>query len=903
MRISRLKLVNFIGIKHGIDEDEIELNFPDNGLVFTIIDGDNGSGKSTILSQLHPFKDSFDERKDLIIDGCEGRKEIDIEHDGNVYNIVHVYGKTSKSFISKNGVELNNNGGVRAFEDIVNMEFGLTKDYFNIGKIGSNTKNFIEFSTSERKEYISKFVEGVEKYNGAYTIVSEKFKLDTEKLKDVSKNLKKYSDKETLKGQLETNINELKSVEEKIIENSNKLAVAKSKLKDIEDSLDGIDYNVLITNQNRLTKLKFDLSSRITALETKYPRDSEFFLNLDNIDKYREELINFRSVNAVMISEFDNLKNKNIELNNQLLKIEYQLNGIERGDASVIENEVEELRKEKDQLEENINSSKFNEFVNKENISTVPIMLSKYELFMKFLLKYYTELNEKDIDPSKANITMFFRQDFQEILKSHIIHTRESIKTARDLKESKNAELGSKHANVNKLEILAQRPIECKIDHCPFIRDALSYQNLPEEIEVLTESINQLSNNIDSMMLNADKLDEVKILYKNMLYNFRELNAANNPVYRYASKIFGNVSTLTINKTLNEITEIYTNVKYEVEKYIDDFNRLNTVNSTLENRLKSMSVIKSSESFAEHYIQEQLRIKEEISKNIDSINIYKENTEKGNSELNRRQEILSDMESYIANKNNYKNISENLDTLNEKIDSVEESMQIKLTLTNDIKNSKMDLDRFTKEKSILEANIEKIKFDLLTIDDLTKKMDELNESYTYLKLVKDALDPKSGIPLIFIQSYLGGTEVIANEFLNLAFDGKFEIKFISGPKDFFIQVRTDDNLKPDIKLASQGEIALTTISISLALIEQSIGEFNILALDEIDGALDVKNREHFINILNAQITKLGIEQVFIISHNNAFDAVPMNLISLSRFSEKSQDEAFMRNKNIIYKRG
>ena len=158
MRISRLKLVNFIGIKHGIDEDEIELNFPDNGLVFTIIDGDNGSGKSTILSQLHPFKDSFDERKDLIIDGCEGRKEIDIEHDGNVYNIVHVYGKTSKSFISKNGVELNNNGGVRAFEDIVNMEFGLTKDYFNIGKIGSNTKNFIEFSTSERKEYISKFV-------------------------------------------------------------------------------------------------------------------------------------------------------------------------------------------------------------------------------------------------------------------------------------------------------------------------------------------------------------------------------------------------------------------------------------------------------------------------------------------------------------------------------------------------------------------------------------------------------------------------------------------------------------------------------------------------------------------------------------------------------------------------
>ena len=70
MIITRLKLVNFIGIKHGMNLDEIEIIFKDGRIVMLI--GGNGSGKSTIMSQLHPFKDSFDDRKKLILDGVEG---------------------------------------------------------------------------------------------------------------------------------------------------------------------------------------------------------------------------------------------------------------------------------------------------------------------------------------------------------------------------------------------------------------------------------------------------------------------------------------------------------------------------------------------------------------------------------------------------------------------------------------------------------------------------------------------------------------------------------------------------------------------------------------------------------------------------------------------------------------
>jgi len=71
-------------------------------------------------------------------------------------------------------------------------------------------------------------------------------------------------------------------------------------------------------------------------------------------------------------------------------------------------------------------------------------------------------------------------------------------------------------------------------------------------------------------------------------------------------------------------------------------------------------------------------------------------------------------------------------------------------------------------------------------------------------------------------------------------------------------------------------------------------------LDEIDGPLDPGNRSKFIDILDQQIDKLGIEQVFIISHNNAFDASPMDLILLKGNTVDTDNKSFMENKNIIF---
>ena len=210
-----------------------------------------------------------------------------------------------------------------------------------------------------------------------------------------------------------------------------------------------------------------------------------------------------------------------------------------------------------------------------------------------------------------------------------------------------------------------------------------------------------------------------------------------------------------------------------------------------------------------------------------------------------------------------------------------------------------ELIMFKRVKALTEEQLKDKEFSLQSAVTLQKELQVYQKSYDILNTVKDSLDPKSGIPLVFIQAYLQSVEKIASNLLSIAYNDEYSIKFNVTEKDFFIMVKHGETIAEDIKICSQGEIALITISISLALIQQSMGScrYNILYLDEIDGPLDANNRQAFINIINAQIQELGCEQVFVISHNDAYNYVPLNLILLKNNDFKSN---VMQNKNIVF---
>ena len=66
----------------------------------------------------------------------------------------------------------------------------------------------------------------------------------------------------------------------------------------------------------------------------------------------------------------------------------------------------------------------------------------------------------------------------------------------------------------------------------------------------------------------------------------------------------------------------------------------------------------------------------------------------------------------------------------------------------------------------------------------------------------------------------------------------------------------------------------------MLLITQSIKDYNILLLDEIDSTLDTSNREKFLQILEKQMEMIDGEQIFVISHNNMFNMYPVDIIDM-----------------------
>jgi predicted ATP-binding protein involved in virulence len=102
MKIERLVLKNFSAVKNAMKANEVAIDFTSSKNNICLIIGPNGSGKTTILSMLHPFSDlgNLDVRNtnNLILDKKDGYKEIIIRKNEDLYTIKHFYTyHTSKS--------------------------------------------------------------------------------------------------------------------------------------------------------------------------------------------------------------------------------------------------------------------------------------------------------------------------------------------------------------------------------------------------------------------------------------------------------------------------------------------------------------------------------------------------------------------------------------------------------------------------------------------------------------------------------------------------------------------------------------------------------------------------------------------------------------------------------------
>ena len=205
-KLSYFQAVNVIGFVSGLGKRNFILDLEESkkGKLLNkdilVILGDNATGKSTLLSLIHPTHIPSDDRQKFVVPGKEGmliRRYLG--EDGTEITTKCVYkpkedGHIPKCFFelkksNEEGVELNESGNVTSYNSLLFTYFGVNKDYVNFASYSDAVNNIVEMTSSERKNSISSLIPNTGRFELAFNTVNEKYKELRNMIRNVSQKI------------------------------------------------------------------------------------------------------------------------------------------------------------------------------------------------------------------------------------------------------------------------------------------------------------------------------------------------------------------------------------------------------------------------------------------------------------------------------------------------------------------------------------------------------------------------------------------------------------------------------------------------------------------------------------------------------------------------------------------
>lgn len=871
MKLEYITLHNFASIYVGMKLKKIHIDLIKGYNVITLLLGPNGSGKTSILSNLHPFAypGNMDVRSgtDLILPEHDGYKEVGvIDDDGSKYIIKHFYmfknkNRVLKSFISKDGVELNPNGNVTSFTEAVSMYLGLEPEFLKLLRLGSNVTSFINMKSLDRKKFTSQLLSDVDTYTAYYKKINDDsrvlktlIKSATDKMnrlniididaenREQNMRIEKLDELNRIRDELMIKIGSIKlSIESleveslnelnlQILEIDNSINSMKKQLKSLEktiEKLGNMPIEKALKEMKKLDIQKSDIEKEITRLTLMNEmhlnelnmlftqRDSKES-NLKFIDS-SEQIEKLKAFKQELISEINTI-------NQELVGYHYDFK-ITKQEALTLVKVLDDIR-----------------YVILDIFSVSP--KDEISQFMKY---------------SKGNIKSIMRKKIETVDKQMLIVNME---LARDINE-----MGK-----NELRVMYRM---CEHHECPYIQ---YYENTCGEVKTKKEELQTRLANLDSLRNQYQNILTIDEHMNTIKYIFN-LNETLIKVSPFASKINHQLITNCINsKNVDDILSLIQEI-YEYITKVEYKNDLDDKDSALMNVDKEIEMFKKGSTTLE-LIRNEVTT---INLRIEEVNTILINN---NDELEslgiKKTEIeskISDLETLIESSDIKKELNNSIDNSNNYRDSLMNKVQQLRELEESMNQTRINLNIVDRDTSSIKEVINNSDRKIKDYYELQEQLKKLNEEYDDIELLKESLSSNKGIPLLFIQLYLRSTKKFINELLDIVYDGTLQIEtFIVNDKEFRIPYSKNGVVVEDVINASDGERAFISLIISLALIKQSIKKYNILLLDEVDAALDADNRTKFLGILETYIKEISCEQVFMTTHNNAFDNYDVNMI-------------------------
>lgn len=886
MFIERLELKNYAAIKAGMGVEHLKLNIPRNGNRITLLMGENGSGKSAILDQLQPYSTSIGNVRsgvgNTIIEGKQGYKYIRYDVNGTTIEIKHfMTERTTKSYISKNGVELNENGNVTSFKELVEIELNISEDTITLMKLGANTTTFLKMSSSKRKDFAADILSEVNVFLQMYKKANEKFRYIRSVIKSVSGKLaslnvidresllKDISDatellnqynisRDTLVGERATLISKLEPHRGYTVSN------LKEEIKEIKENINKLEFDLsaakllnitgLTNNLKKANSEELRLTTEVTS--AKNERDALTEQRESNLTKIQE----IKAKLAIMSSglEVNDLVRLLTKYNRQRETLKEKYKDFHPNVSSNDFRRVLEIFKELERI-----AGYTNEFSQAGVVDVIGRLYNDEKVDVALQMEF--KAKSRELEAIKAK--MLAKESTPDNIPKVMVFKKNTGCTC-PFENFYNVMTGidKSEAKVIKNEI---REAE----------EALEYI---DEKFIILNNINLIKMTVEANKELVDRLPEGLLDFKTIIVNISQ----SMPIYN-EGRITSFINMMEEYEEMKTLDDKIVNIQSELNKLRSSTDVFEMLNKDLLERESSIS------SIDEKYLAATDKVMV-ISEELNAVTIWKEELEFSIDLYNKSQSSFEEL----------KEMKDKLNNLEDIYTLVTSTIPLVTGISDKISRIDRDID-------LQSRTLETMKKKLASMNELEGELATLNNNYEKITLIRESLSSKEGMPLLYIDLFMADINSQINNLISRVYGDKLEVqKFIIDETQFTIPYTSNGVLVKDISMVSQGEESFVSLAISFAFINRALEEqgisdltpsavYNIVSMDELDGPLDKDKRHHYLDIIEEQINKVGAEQVFLTSHNDVFTSYHCNAIVTSPDIKLDN----YRNMSVIFKVG
>lgn len=863
-----------------------------------IIRGDNGSGKSTLSKAMSLFPDP----NDSFIPGLPARKEIVLVDGLTLYKLVFVHGikqngdrETTKAYITKTfnntAVELNQNGNVTSYKEILYSELGLDANFAALSQLSNDDRGLADKKPAERKRFVNSIIASLETYNNIYKTLTKRSSNFKSMINAVAAKLNMLGDEQSM-------ISGLEAVEDRInqVQDSKDKAIAS--LASEKSLVALLDPDGSIQNNNAIVMAELSLAQ------------NEF----NSIQAVINSLISSNGITSV---DFSAEYRRIVDTKNSLII-----------DNRIAKNNIDSLMSQYES-ESNLLNQRMQKMASLNSGYSYESVLAAMEECEAKLKAISTELTSKlgnidikSISKEEYILALETMKDldrdisiFKSCIDFSVIQSlvTEYIQTGRiptpidpaniisniavlekDLRDTCD-EITSIESGMGILSKLNLRPSDCTSEICPFIKDALDFSktdpisrknSLEGYAKSISDQLDELRLSLSKAMEFNDAINKFSIIIRSIDKNGAILSKLpngemfNNKVlfldrlisgysFEYMQSIYQHIDLANLFESYKTILELYRSHESELRVYDSKAEIITALMDDIDRINKSLSSITDTiEPIKREIHDRDIRIVE-LEKMEGIYTAILDNLD--------RQAPVSKKISECKNK-----IAEN----QKKVNEINAALARATSFGEEIGRCNMTLAPLLKERDKISHSIQMMK-------DYKVEKEELQANYDFIETIKYYSSPTTGIQLVFMELYMGKIIALANELLKHLFNGQFVIQpFVINETEFRIPCLGNGYLNDDISSMSSSQIGMISMILSFALLHHSSTKYNIIKLDEIDGPLDYTNRMFFADVLNTIMDIMGTEQCIMISHNSELQLDNSDVILLKH------DE-----NNLDYQRG